>query len=259
MNFGMAIAPWLFGLLADNTDTNLAISVGIGISVLAAAINAPLTCDSRFGRVKPLPPSSRRVLSQEDPDFVERALAGDLVDQEGLFLVNCERVKNGKGVIIPRVKPYSEDEEEGLDKLFHNADEIFAQRMDVTDLILAAVNDLDQEKTKEELCQMLNYSLYGNKETMDEATTDLGQWIGDYLQDAGYNPHTLSTVIKRMVMTALPPIADDKEYTPENLELTLLRERYVFDRYTTAHRNLQKKDWTFSNALGTSSVPVFYS
>ena len=42
MNFGMALAPWLFGLLADGTTTQVAIGVGIGISFLAALINSPL-------------------------------------------------------------------------------------------------------------------------------------------------------------------------------------------------------------------------
>jgi len=36
MNFGMALAPWLFGVLADATTTSVAIWTGIGISSLGA-------------------------------------------------------------------------------------------------------------------------------------------------------------------------------------------------------------------------------
>jgi len=35
-NFGMALAPWAFGLLADAAGTNIAIICGIAFSVLAA-------------------------------------------------------------------------------------------------------------------------------------------------------------------------------------------------------------------------------
>ena len=35
-NFGMALAPWAFGLLADAAGTNIAIICGIAFSILAA-------------------------------------------------------------------------------------------------------------------------------------------------------------------------------------------------------------------------------
>ncbi len=259
MNFGMAIAPWLFGVLADATTTNIAIGTGIGVSCLAAAINLPLTCDSRFGRSKDVSHPSQRVLVGEDPDFVEKALAGDLVDQEALVLVNFDRMKAGNSVIVPRVKPYSEDKAVGLYDLQSRAEDVFTQRMLTMDRVLAAIYDEKQEKSPEELCQMLNASIYCDEAIVNEAVADLGKWIGDYLQDAGYNPHTSSAVIKQMVLTALPPINFEKEYTPENLKLALLRARLVFDRYAHGHRNLQKADWTFSDALGKGSSVVFYS
>ena len=42
MNFGMALAPWAFGLLADAAGTNWAIITGILFSIFAALANSPL-------------------------------------------------------------------------------------------------------------------------------------------------------------------------------------------------------------------------
>lgn len=259
MNFGMAIAPWLFGVLADATTTNTAIITGIGVSCLAAAINAPLACDSRFGRQKELPPASKRALAGEDPDFVERALAGDLVDQEALVQMNFVRMKAGQSTIIPRVKPYSEDKANGLRDLHSNAENIFLQRMLTSDRVLVALYDQNPEKSPEELCKMLNASLEGDEDIKNEAVGDLGKWIGDYLQDAGYNPHTNSAVIKQMILTAMPAITFDKEFTPENLKLALLRARHVFGRYAQSSRKVQEKDWTYSDTFGKGSMVAFYS
>lgn len=258
MNFGMAIAPWLFGVLADATTTNIAISVGIGVSCLAAAINFPLTCDPRFGRKKQLLHPSKRVLGNEDPDFVEKALAGDLVSSEALLLVNFARLQAGKPPIVPRVKPYTEDKGSGLQTLHGDAEELFLQRMATIDRVLLALYDPEPEKSPEELCQLLNSSMDCDEEIMTEAIIDLGKWFGDYLHDAGYNPHHSSAMIKQMVLTALPPISFEREYTPENLQLALLRGRHVFARYAQGHKMLKEEDWSFSDAFGKGAAVVFY-
>lgn len=44
MNFGMALAPWAFGLLADAAGTNAAIWTGIAFSIAASIVNAFLMC-----------------------------------------------------------------------------------------------------------------------------------------------------------------------------------------------------------------------
>jgi hypothetical protein len=258
MNFGMALAPWLFGLLADGTSTTLAISIAIGISCLAAAINAPLTCDSRFGRSKELPPQAKRALSGEDEDFVEKALDGSMVDQETLMKLNLERIKNGKNVIVPRVRPYAEEKESGMQHLYDHAVEVFETKMELGDRILAALDDPNKERTSEEFCALLNDGFYSDPDTAQTATSDLGQWVGDYLEDAGYNPHTSSVLIKQMVLTALPPLKKEKEYTPENLEATLIRTRQVLNQYLELHDAEEQKKWTFAQTLGTAP-PVFYS
>ena len=56
MNFGMALAPWAFGILADLAGTNVAIGTGIAFSIAAAMANSPLMWHSIMGKQKPKPP-----------------------------------------------------------------------------------------------------------------------------------------------------------------------------------------------------------
>ncbi|KAL3915986.1 MAG: hypothetical protein SGARI_008065, partial [Bacillariaceae sp.] len=74
MNFGMAVAPWLFGMLADATTTDTAIWTGIGISWLAAVINAPLMRKKAFGPAEKPVPKDKRPLAGEDQDLIGEAL-----------------------------------------------------------------------------------------------------------------------------------------------------------------------------------------
>lgn len=259
MNFGMAVAPWLFGILADSTSTNIAIITGIGVSVLAAVVNCPLTFDSRFGRAKEMLPAAKRVLSHEDSDFVECALAGELVDQESLMLANFERMKGGTAPIIPRVKSYEEDKENGFDELSGYAELYFDHRMMLLDRMLVAISDSSDADKAKEICDLLNTSLYGDAPSTKEASDNLGQWIGKYLLDAGYNPHTNPNVIKQMILTALPPVTFDKKFTPDNLEPTLLRARHIAKKYGDTNREIKRSQWSFADALGKGGTAVFYS
>ena len=258
MNFGMAVAPWLFGLLADSAGTNISIIVGIAVSLLAAAINSPLMCDSRFGRTKELPPSSKRALQEEDPVFVEKALSGDVVNQELLASYNLARLRKGKAPIIPRVKPYTEDKADKMQDLRKNAIEAFRQRRDILDMCLTALSDPNNTKTTEEFCQLMNSSIESSHDQVQVATKDLGQWIGDYLQDTGYNPHTQSAILKLMILAAFPPINTDEKYTPDNLESALVKSRRVFNQYVELTER-KERNWGFRDALGKGSSVVFYS
>lgn len=78
MNFGMALAPWLFGMLADGTTTSIAIWTGIGISWGAALVNAPLMRKKEFGAAKKKPAAAKRPLKGEDKELVQNALGTHL-------------------------------------------------------------------------------------------------------------------------------------------------------------------------------------
>eukprot|EP00934_Nitzschia_sp_Nitz4_P007181 Nitzschia sp. Nitz4//scaffold25_size161228//149956//152292//NITZ4_002456-RA/size161228-augustus-gene-0.120-mRNA-1//1//CDS//3329544664//7171//frame0 len=255
MNFGQALAPWLFGMLADAIGTNTTIIVGIGVSCLAAAINYPLTFDSRFGKDQAPAPLSKTILKDEDPEFMQLALAGEVVDQERLLLINFNRLNNGKPPIIPRVKPY-EEEKEGIRSLRHKAGPVIEARTRVTDRILMALNDPSQEQSPEELCDLINKTAFQDPHVIDEASKDLGNWIGDYLADAGYAPHLHSTSIKQMILMALPPISFEKELNPENLEMAMIRTRQVLGHYVDTSSS--KSRLTFAGTLGNGHTPTFY-
>ena len=260
MNFGMAIAPWLFGILADTTTTNIAIITGICISLIAALINSRLMCDTRFGKMKPLPPTSKRVLEGEDEDFVQSVLdGGSAVDQAKLLEINLERIKQGKSVLVPRIRTYEEDKNLGLDGLKGSATEVFERRMEIDDRILTAISDGEKHNhTVDEFCDMLNAGLYSDPQTMESAKNEIGQWVGDYLQDVGYNPHTASVVLKQLVLTAFPPIKMEEEFTPENLETALVNQRRVYGTYLDLHEKEEQEHWSLGTTLATAP-PVFYS
>ena len=109
MNFGMALAPWAFGILADYAGTNVAIGIGIGFSIAAATANSPLMWHPLMGKPKPKVPLAKRQLPGEDDELFTRILNGSVCDPEMAFHINQDRGIRGLPSIVPRVKPYEED------------------------------------------------------------------------------------------------------------------------------------------------------
>lgn len=235
MNFGMAVAPWAFGILADLAGTNAAIGVGIFFSVAAAAANAPLMWHDQMGKPKPKPSLARRKLPGEDDELFQKILDGDIVDPELAFQINQDRGLHGKPSIVPRVRPY-EEEKDHLSDISKDAASMFKFRMELYDRVLAGLseegsNPDDLIFDKDELVRILNV-LKGDDETLNaQSAGDLGQWMGQYLADNGYNPHTTPILMKRMFMAAFPPVTRDKDYTEENVEDIMVRTRQVMARY----------------------------
>jgi hypothetical protein len=89
MNFGMALAQWAFGILADAAGTNAAIITGIAFSIGAALANSPLMM--QMGRPKPKPPLAKRALPGEDDDLFQKIVDGEVVDPELVFQINHHR------------------------------------------------------------------------------------------------------------------------------------------------------------------------
>jgi hypothetical protein len=256
MNFGMALAPWLFGVLADNTTTDTAIWTGVVISVGAALINTPLMFHEGFGPAEKKAPASKRPLPGEDRDLVEKALAGEFVSPDELWLVNLARMKKHQPAIVARVKPY-EDEKEDLGALLSHAEEVFQARVNVQNHILAEIANPDSEMELQELCDMVNDTLKGDAEMINVTNSDLGQWVADYLADNGYNPHVNSVVMKQMILSAFPPITREKEYTPDNVKDAVLLSNQIMHEYL-AHK--KKKKYTWSKVLDNGAVQGrFYS
>ena len=248
MNFGMALAPWLFGILADATTTNISIWTGIGVSFLAGAINAPLMWRPEMGPPPKKVPSELRPLPGEDEDMVERALAGSYIEPGVLFSINRNRAKEGKHYIVPKVTSY-EEEKDKLEQLLASARAHYEFKHRIHDAALAELSDPESSVDKQEICDLLNKAMKGDPDVMAERTTELGQWIGDYLQDNGYAPHVNSILIKQMILTAMPPIQRG-DYTPENIEPALLRSRYVLGKYA----NHEEKRLTLFQGLARVSA-----
>ena len=196
MNFGMALAPWLFGILADATTTDAAIWTGIAISFGAALINAPLMRRPEMGPPPKKMPSGLKVLKgDEDPEAVSLTLAGEYVDPEVLFAINRKRALEHKQFVIPTVKKY-QDEKDDLQSLHEHAVPMYRFRKELFDRILGELGNPNSDVSVNELCELLQTAANGDKEVIDERTADIGHWIGEYLLDNGYHPHVTSLLIK---------------------------------------------------------------
>lgn len=209
MNFGMAVAPWIFGLIADETSTNISIWIGVAISFIAGIINAPLMCRKEMGPPpKPLP-YEEWIIKDETAELVEEALSDEHIAPALLFNINRNRGKVSKPFIIPRVKPYAEDKGK-LDELRKNAIDNFRFRHDIQDQVLAELAVSESDFTAIELCDLLNTAVTdGDPEAVKETTADVGQWVADYMHANGYHPHLNTLLIKQMVMTAFSSINQD--------------------------------------------------
>mmetsp|Transcript_1212 Transcript_1212/g.2317 ORF Transcript_1212/g.2317 Transcript_1212/m.2317 type:complete len:705 (-) Transcript_1212:1035-3149(-) len=235
MNFGMALAPWAFGILADYAGTNVSIGIAIGFSLLAALANSPLMWHPLMGRPKQKAPLAQRKLPSEDEELFKKIVDGEVIDPELAFQINQERGFHGKPSVVPRVKPYDE-EKDHLDDISKEAAKNFQFRLELYNRVLAGLESADHDPEnlvfdKDELVQMLN-TLKGNDQSLvDQSSSELGEWMGQYLKDNGYSPHTTSILMKQMFMSSFPPLMRDDEFTEENVKEYLLNSKKVLSRY----------------------------
>jgi len=253
MNFGMAVAPWAFGILADLAGTNAAIGTGIAFSILAASANAPLMWHPLMRRQKPKPPLAQRKLPDEDEELFQKIIDGDIVDPELAFHINRDRGLHGKPSIVPRVKQYDEDKDH-LDDIAKGAGDTFKFRMALYDRILAGLSSAEHDPDnlifdREELVQIMKTLKGENQGLIDQSSSDLGQWMAEYLKDNGYSPHSSSILMKQMFMESFPPVTRGEEISEENIEEYLLKMRKVLHRYSeldeknTTTQNLASNPW----------------
>ena len=123
----------------------------------------------------------------------------------------------------------------------------FKFRMELFDRVLAglASSENDPENlvmNKNELIDVLNTMRGGDRALEEEAGAELGKWIGSFLVDNGYAPHTSSVLMKQMFISSFPPLSKDREFTEENVEGWLLRSRKVLSN----HVELESKNTTTS-------------
>lgn len=250
------------GVLADYAGTNVSISTAIGFSILAALANSPLCWHPMMGKPKKPKPLAQRKLPDEDDELFQQLIEGDIVDPELAFQINQDRGLHGLPSIVPRVKPYDSEKDHlediskgnvsmpskfpsnGSGPLISNfritiskgAGETFKFRLGLYDRVLAGLAEAENDPenlvfSKDELIELLNTLKGDDQAVIDKASGDLGKWMGEYLADNGYSPHTTSVLVKQMFMASFPPLMRDKEFDDENVEEWLLRSRKVLSRY----------------------------
>ena len=89
-----------------------------------------------------------------------------------------------------------EDEKDNLQSLHEHAIPMYRFRRELFDRILGELGDKDSNVDVDELCELLETATEGDQDVINERTADVGQWIGDYLRDNGYNPHITSLLLK---------------------------------------------------------------
>jgi len=234
MNFSGAIAPWLLGVLADYAGTNVAIGTSIGISFVAALINAPLMFKKGFGPSPKKLPATRRPLLGEDKEIVEKAIRGDWVPPDIIAGYNRQRQERGEPFLVMHVAPYEQDRER-LDDIRAHSRQLFELRRDLND---EALIKLANEEDLAAACKRINTSYMAAKEKeIEEIKREMGQWVGEYLQRNGYPIHLDPTMVKSMMLTAFPPLLPETELEeggdlqPSHLEAVLLRQRELYSKY----------------------------
>ena len=250
MNVGTAFAPWVLGIVADQVSTNAAVFIGLGVSLVAAAVNAPLMWKKGMGRPEPpKEPAYKRVMKGEEADIVERALRGSWISQEALTAINDQRETKHQPYLYIHPRPYAEEKDQlALVRKEAQTDFQFALRR--TDGILGAIARGQPQRPLDEACKQANKALAANSEEANQINTEVGQWFADYLSDNGYYAHTNPGMIKEMIMNAFPTITQQPELDPENLEQVLLNMRRLYAQ----HAELAKPRWNYSSILGTGST-----
>lgn len=229
-NTGGAISPWILGVLADQLGTNTAIWIGIGISFVAALINAPLMLKKQYG---PAPKPDfrgsmfKRVVPldlSEELKLVLKADNGEPIPPEKLYAINIDRLKRRMPQLVPAVGSYQQDKLVGLELISKKArDDLSFQR----DLSRELLTRSKKDTTLPEFLQLYNKSI-ARKISAEHA---IGQWFAEYLADNGYFMIGSPSLIKIMIMGAFPLLTPDKQLTEENFEAAMLSLRSLYNKY----------------------------
>uniref|UniRef100_A0A6T7JU88 Major facilitator superfamily (MFS) profile domain-containing protein n=1 Tax=Attheya septentrionalis TaxID=420275 RepID=A0A6T7JU88_9STRA len=261
LNFGQALTPWLLGLLADATSTSVAIWTCVGVSLFAAVVNVPLLFRDGLGppkKVKQMPDEGHRGLVGEDDELVEKVLRGEYVPVSMVDQLNEERIKLGKQLLVQRYGQYSDNTTGDLEKLRQNAKSDFKHLLRRKELF---VGDLNKGEARAAVCERINAAMNRLDENdITEANQELGVWFTDYLKDNGYRDvHMSATATKQMIMSAFPSITQEKEFTPENVEATLLDSQRVYRKFVC----LEDQEELYTKSIrqliaSKGSAPIVY-
>lgn len=234
MNIGNAIFPFLFGNIADALGVTRTVWICIGVSCLAAVVNAPLIFTPSLRRRVPKAPDYSRHIKGEDKDIVEKLLNGEWVHPQVLHDLNMERLQSGHHFLRIPVRPYEQDKE-NLCALKRHAKEDFRY---YTNVMAGFLNMFErQSKDQRQVCaDAVNVAHLDNNVIQDQAKL-LGQWFADYIVDAGYRMDESPLMFKHMIMSAFPRVrpegASTEKVEAEYVEEFALNITKVFNHYST--------------------------
>lgn len=227
-NLASAISPWLLGLLADGTSTNIMIWIGVAISFVAALVNTPLIFQKQFA-----PPPRKEVslsnvfdetdMTEEDEaSWVEKVDNGEYIPAKILNEINYKRIQERKPLLIPSVGTYEEDKVR-LNEMREQAKDDFTFLSHRSHILLAKINDPDMPKIAENIAHAYN--------TMDSNHEELGQWFGEYMKESGYIGPQNAQAIKLMITKAFPILYPGGQMSVENFEQVLVNSERVYNHY----------------------------
>jgi len=232
MNFAMAVTPMVLGALADVAGSPVAIWTCVGVSFFAAVVNVPLMFKKALGiPPKKIPPAGRPLLGEEK-ELVEKVLRGEWIPAEQLSALNDVREEKGQPFLVIHAGKY-EDDKSNLKELRKEALNDYKYKRALYSKYLHMVG------TKSEISEDLSNGLTKINHSMEsidpdlaaEVQNEIGKWFVNYLDDAGYYPHTDTPMIKQMIMSAFPVISQEKTYTNENVEQVLLNSFRIIENY----------------------------
>lgn len=230
MNIGTAVAPWAIGLLADNVGTEVAIWTGVSISFLAAGINFPLVYQPGMGPPAKKDHTELHALDWEDDEIVDKLLQGEYVPGAVLDKVNEQRFRKGLPCLLPAVGTFDDDKER-LKKIKKEAADDFRYLIKRQHYYLSELAKSRESGTLAEEVKNYNRAIRISPEQRDKVHQELGLWFSQYLQYAGYFPHTDPALFKHMIVSAFPMLSEGGRLTPDNAEQYLVDLEEVFTRY----------------------------
>jgi len=250
-NIGMGVAPLIFAPVYDgfgNKRGQEMLAITAGISLLAVLAYTPL--------MGMLPKPKKE---EKDTDLQEQSVYDAMPDVEyqQLPMEIIERVdmRSMEQKRPPRVIGWGKYEAEykTLPILQKKAGEDLKYYKDQCTMLLTNAEMMTKEKaTFKELMEALP------KVDRDTASAEMGAWLADYLDDAGYaNWETQCVMFKVMMMNAFPPIDDldmskcDYGSMPiECYERMLTKLLNVMDSHLATHHRQQGTGVGAGSAMG---------
>lgn len=261
MNIGTAVAPWVLGILADSAGTEVAVWTGFGVSILAAAINAPLMWVRGMGPPPPKVDKAERPMKWEDQEVVDKLLQGEYVPGAVRDKINDERTQKGLPFLLASPGTYADDKAR-LTELRGLAKEEFQYECNRNYNILSEIAEQrgspELHGTLENALGQVNESLaMVGDERVDEVYSKLGQWFADHVRESGYYAHVNQVLMKQMILAAFPPLLTDEKLTPENVEQFLANKQQVYARYTK-FAEVEDESYSLKRLLGNGSTKILY-